>query len=799
MELSIIVTASSFISKRTDELGKSLKTLTRERLDSPTLREGQVVSSRYTIPFLRNRRFVGRSAILEELEQSLLVGQEHQRMAIVGLGGIGKTQVALEFAYRVKESRPEYSILWIPALSMESVEQAYREIERTWDISRAKDEKEDVKELVRRRLTNKDAGKWLLVVDNADDMDLLFGTEDSHGIMDYLPQSENGLVLFTTRHQNAAVSLADGNVIELDQMDEKEAVSFLEKTLIREELLNNKTSMVELLDELSYLPLAIVQAAAYLNINKNTVISDYLLLLRSSDQDMVSLLSQEFRDSTRYKSSANAVAKTWLISFDQISNRDILAADLLAFISSIEWKEIPRLILPSVQPEERMVRALGTLCAYSFITKRENEEIYDMHRLVHLAIGIWVKKQRNVEEIVKKAIQHVSEVFPYPAYENQAIWRTYLTHVLRLLGRPMEEDVEERYTLCLKVGQCLYEEGRIRESVKWFEESCRWRDKNLLEEDPDRLASQHQLAMAYQADGQIKKAVELMEHVVTVRDRILAEEHSDRLASQYVLAIAYQADGQIKKAVELMEHVVIVQAQMLVEEHPDRLASQHVLAIAYQGDGQIKKAVELMEHVVAVRDRILVEEHPSRLASQHVLAMAYEADGQIKKAVELMEHVVAVEARILVEEHPSRLASQHVLAIAYQGDGQIKKAVELMEHVVAVRDRILAEEHPSRLASQHVLAMAYEADGQIKKAVELMEHVVAVEARILVEEHPSRLASQHVLAMAYQADGQIKKAVELMEHVVAVHTQTLAEEHPSRLASESWLNYFHTELFSTHF
>jgi tetratricopeptide (TPR) repeat protein len=605
---------------------------------------------------------------------------------------------------------------------MESMEQAYSEIAKILEIPRVADAKEDVKELVRQYLSNNTAGKWLLIVDNADDMNLLFGSEQlSRGIADYLPQSEIGLILFTTRYQDVAVSLTGGDIIELEEMNKEEAVSFLAKSLARKHLLEDNAITTELLDELTYLPLAITQAAAYLNRNKNTSITDYLQLLRSTEQDMINLLSQQFRDSTRYKDSENAVAKTWLVSFDQIRDQDEVAAGLLSFISCIESKSIPHSILPSVQPKERTTRAIGTLCGYSFLSKRGNEEIYDMHRLVHLASRVWVANHGTTEETMENAIQCVSNVFPYVKYDNRSIWKGFLTHTLRLLGRQLGEDVEERYTLCLKVGQSLYAEGRIRESVKWFEESFRWRKDNLAEEHPRRLASQHELARAYQADGQIKKAVELLEHVVAVGTRILTEEHSDLLTSQHVLARVYQADGQIKKAVELLEHVVAVRIRILAEEHPNRLVSQHTLARAYQADGQIKKAVELLEYVVAVNIRILAEEHPDRLASQHNLATAYQADGQIKKAVELLEYVVAVNIGILTEEHPDRLGSQHDLARAYQADGQVKKAVELLEHVVTVRTRILASDHPDRLASQRKLATAYQADGQIKKAAELMD------------------------------------------------------------------------------
>ncbi|KAF2192075.1 hypothetical protein K469DRAFT_805508 [Zopfia rhizophila CBS 207.26] len=579
--------------------------------------------------------------------QKLFVTKECQKMALVGLGGIGKTQVALEFAYSVKRRQLETSIFWMPVLSLESFEQACAEIARILRIRRVEEEQEDVKELVRQHLSSRAAGKWLLIVDNADNMDILFGIQPSKGVVDYLPESEDGLTVFTTRHQEVAESLVRSDVLELENLGEQEAVEFLEKSLVRKTMLRNNVITTDLLIELDYLALAIAQAAAYINTNK-TSISEYLWLLKNTDEDVVSLISREFRDNTRYKDSTNAVATTWVVSFKQIQEHDAVATDLLAFMSCIEWKAIPRSILPTVQPEERMMRAISTICSYSFAVKRDGEDVYDIHRLVHLATRIWINRDGRGAETRKRAIQHVAKVFPSGDYASLEKWREFLPHAVRLSKVEQEEDLIEKYRLFSKIGQCLRVDGRIRETVTWLEESHRWQKSNLPESDPDRLLSQHQLAGAYQANGQVKEAIELLEHVVAVKEKELAKNHPDRLASQHELARAYHADGQVKKAVELLERVVAE----LAENHPNQLASQHELVGAYHANGQVKKAVELLEDVVT-----------------HELVRAYHADGQVKKAVELLEYVVAVEEKELVENHFDRLASQHELARAYYADG----------------------------------------------------------------------------------------------------------------------------------
>ncbi|KAJ5064695.1 hypothetical protein PSV09DRAFT_2249981 [Bipolaris maydis] len=623
---------------------------------------GTVQKPSYYIPFPKNQYFVGRREELEILKQTLLEDTGCQKMSIVGLGGAGKTQLALSFAYTIKKTMPAVSIFWMPALSMESYEQACVAVAAALHISQAETNKDNIKELVKEHLSTDQAGPWLLVLDNVDDHDILYGTEHAAGIIDYLPENEKGMTVFTTRVQELAVSLTRGDVLELGSMSKPDAMNFLEKSLIRK---NPTEECEELLNELTCLPLAISQASAYLNMNRTTI-TKYLRLLRHTEQDTINLMRKEFRDQTRYKGSANAVASTWVVSFSQLRERDIVAADLLAFMSCIEWKAIPQSLLPKVQSQERLEEAIGTLCGYSFVSRRQGdntrevdgeEEWYDLHRLVHLATKVWVDKCSSAASVGQQAMARVVEVFPSDEYANRAVWRAYMPHALRLLDTKTTVDAQTRADLSYVVAQCLLFDGRVPEATRWAEECCRCRDV-LDEDDADRLVAQHQLAISYKANGQIEDSIRLLEHIVRVEDTTLEETHPDRLASQHQLAISYESNGQIEDSIRLLEHVVKIKDTTLEETHPHRLASQHALASSYKANGQIKDSIRLLEHVVKIRDTILEETHPHRLASQHQLAVSYEANGQIKDSIRLLEHVVKVQATTLAETHPDRISAE---------------------------------------------------------------------------------------------------------------------------------------------
>lgn len=147
-------------------------------------------------------------------------------------------------------------------------------------------------------------------------------------------------------------------------------------------------------------------------------------------------------------------------------------------------------------------------------------------------------------------------MFPTDDWENRDLWRQYLPHALKLLSPSKDEWSKELYGLGYWVGRCLRIDRRVTEAVKLLKHVVAVRETTLAENHPSRLASQHELAVAYQADGQIKEAVKLLKDVVAVEETTLAENHPDRLASQHALAGAYQVNGQIAEAVELLEHVV---------------------------------------------------------------------------------------------------------------------------------------------------------------------------------------------------------------------------------------------------
>ncbi|KAH7124426.1 hypothetical protein EDB81DRAFT_872496 [Dactylonectria macrodidyma] len=589
----------------------------------------------YYIPFPRNIRFTGRATIINALEDKFFGQEQSQKTALVGLGGIGKTQIALHFAYQIKKKRPDYSIFWVPILSNESAERAFVEIAKKLGLHRSSED-EDVKDLVCQHLSSDKADKWLLIVDNADDQELILGSADKPGLEEYLPQSENGIILLTTRSRLVAVEFAQSDVIDVEQMNEEEAADLLKNSLIQKQLFQDEA-----------------------------LIQTYLDLLRGAEDDIARVLGREFRDNTRYRGSRNAIGTTWMVSFDQIQKSNQLAVDLLSFMSHIEPKAIPKSILPDAEPDE-LEWAIGMLCSYSFLVRRREGDVFDMHSLVHAATRGWLGKQDPDGQVASDVICHLAARFPAKNDAHHDLRREYLPHAMQLLSRNYKNKTDQTYHLFEKVGDSFEADRRFKEAIKCFEEVCWWRQGLHPETDGVRLASEHALASAYLDDRRIEDAIEILEHVVVIRKETLDEKDHSRLASEHALASAYLNDRRIEDAIEILEHVVAVQKEILDEKDHSRLVSEHELARAYLDDRRIEDAIEIFEHVVAVQKETLDEKDHSRLVSEHELARAYLNDRRIKDAIEILKRVVAIEAKILAEDDPSRQLSRDLLQDCYE-------------------------------------------------------------------------------------------------------------------------------------
>ena len=540
----------------------------------------------WSVPLTRNKRFVGRNLELGELETKLFSDGYHSRVAITGLGGVGKTQIVLELAYRTRDHRPDCSVFWVPAASVETIQQAYLDIGRQLQIQ-VQGEKEDMIKLVQDTLSLESTGEWLLILDNADDInmwlnDIDIGTRSTR-LIDCLPRSNQGSIVLTTRNRKAAVKFAPGTIIQVPEKDEDIAMQMLKNSLNNQEILNDDPTALDFLSRLAFLPLAIVQATAYINEN-DISLQKYLSLWDDKEENVITVLSKDFEDEGRYRSQnqKNPVATTWLISFEQIRHRDELAVKYLSFMSCLDPKMIPQSLLPPAETIGKALEAIGTLTAYSFIVKQK-DQTFDLHRLVHLATRSWLREQKSLTEWMRKATARLADVFPDHNHQNRTLWRAYLPHARYLLSSNLEDDgIDGRLLLLERFGLCLMSDGRYFEAEDPLTQVMETRNRVLGPEHPDTLTIMANLASTYRSQGRWKEAEELQAQVLEMRKRVLGPEHPDTLTSMANLASTFWNQGRWKEAEELQVQVLEMRKRVLGPEHPSTLTSMNRLAMTYR-------------------------------------------------------------------------------------------------------------------------------------------------------------------------------------------------------------------------
>ncbi|KFY98398.1 hypothetical protein V500_01689 [Pseudogymnoascus sp. VKM F-4518 (FW-2643)] len=471
-------------------------------------RERDTYKPQFMVPFGRNEHFVGRRAILEQLLKRIPPDANYdtcQRTVLEGLVGTGKTQIALEAIYHLRHQDPACSIFWVSASDSTSFENGYHDIGRILQIPGTKHVQVDIKPLIKAALSQEErASKWLLVIDNADDPDLLFR---GPSLARFLPFSRNGSILFTTRNHQAAVGLG-AMAIKVGSMELQEAFELLSLS-VEPGLVENEhdASTKELLGVLTYLPLAISMVSAYLS--KNQVSStQYLQAFHSNDDDMIHLLSQDFEAHGRY----NSVASSFIISFDQLRRSNTLAAEYLKVISFLDNTDIPYAILPSAGGKAKMMEAVGGLKAFAFIRQRHDDS-FDIHRLVQLSVRRWVRNNGDSDNILKIAINRLNDVLPIPEHQTRDAWDRYLPHVLSVLNLAREvarEDYPNMPQLMSKTGTWLNEMGKYGEAAAMFQEVLVAWTHNLGGEHPETLLTMNNIATILFQQGRLEEATNVL-------------------------------------------------------------------------------------------------------------------------------------------------------------------------------------------------------------------------------------------------------------------------------------------------
>jgi tetratricopeptide (TPR) repeat protein len=755
----------------------------RSRLKAETEAAASVPS---IIPFSQNHHFVGREPQLAELGEKLFSSEQTTTtLAIVGAGGTGKSQLALEVAHRAMQNNKDCSVFWIDASNEQSLYQSYASVAQKLSVQGWNDDQADLKQLAQRCVVEISARQCLLIFDNAEHLTLRSNgsfTRAAADLADYLPQSKLCSVIFTTTNTDTAQALASQNVIALGELTLDMALKMLQVRMARPLANTEQLEAEHLLKELSHLPLAVMQAAACMKASGMTV-QEYRSRLGDHKELATEHSGASSEATPKFSGAKDPVAAALFISIDQISRDHAFAADYLFLAACVDQKDISLDLLEAVSMQARE-DAIRVLDKYALVTRRPAESALDVHRLVHQALRKRLRVQGQLIQWTQRSIIQLLRVFPDADDSNRSKWRRLLPHAQYVLSHSLaDDDDDERIQLASRYAIALHSDGRYEEAEELFMQVLQTMNRVHTNEHPHTLLSMHNLASLYITQQRWKEAEGLFMQVMQIRKRVFHNEHPDLLNSMRNLASTYNGQGRLKEAEELEVQVMQTSKRVLGDEHPDTLHIMRNLASTYNSQGRLKEAEELEVQGMQTSKRVLSDEHPLTLAFILSLAGTYSKQGRFKEAEELEVQVMQIRKRVLSDEHPNTLNSMHKLAATYRSQGRWDETEELEMQVMQTRKRVLGDEHLDTLNSMATLASTYSSRERWKEAEELEVQVMQTRKRVLGEEHPDTLNSMVILSSTYSSRERWKEAEELEVQVMQTRKRVLSDEHPDTLNS----------------
>jgi tetratricopeptide (TPR) repeat protein len=746
------------------------------------------LSPYWHIPYQRNPYFTGRDGFLLTLHDRLYSEEARalsQSYALSGLGGIGKTQLALEYAYQY--ALDYRAVFWFSAETQELLISSFLALALYLQLPEAKEEgyQTIVDAILHWLVIHKD---WLLIFDNVEDLALL---------KPFLPTARQGAVLITTR-----LHALDGiaQVIESPPLSTEEGMIFL---LRRARLIDNIRSCAELPAELNAsarelvetmegLPLALDQAGAHIE-QTGCSIEDFLRLFHSFP-------TMVLQERPAHADHPLSMSKTLLLSFTELLQRNPEAAELLTCCAFLAPDAIPEALLvtsashlgPVLQALLadlwRYHLALKDLLAYSLVQRHTKTQMLSVHRLVQTVL-------RNARSEVRPAwtdrlLHALDHAFPSQRQSQltleQMEWcEKLLPHALICINESQLSSWTLASLLIKIADYLLHYRGQHIEAGPLLERALAICEQELGPTHLDTALALNDLGGFYREQAKYADAESLLQRALAIYEQNLVPMHPNTAETLNELGLLYGYQGRYVNAEHCFQRSLSICEQTMGACDQRTLSPLGNLAVLFLRQERYAEAEPLFQRALVICEQELGSSHPRISLYLHNLASISHNQGKHAEAETLYQRALMIREQKLGSTHRLVATSLNSLARLYHDQGKYREAEPLYQRALAIREQRLGATHPDTAGCLRNLARLYTDQKKWAEAELFYQRALAICEQKFGPVHPEIARNFDGLAQLFGLQGRNAEAVLFAQKALAVWQNAFGAEHPQTQAAQA--------------